>query len=254
MRGFANHLKRSCQRGDQRRAAREFDHCGQVVLLGNVPGLANGVRHGLVIVRGDLPVGGAGAVNPGAAEGRELLAAFLPGLHLHGEACVFVPKILEDGGAGNQRQSQIGDHAFGGRDVVGLQEFVQATVGDLDIFDPGLGPAFQRFLVTRALRGGHDECTSPIFPGAALIAGTSPANGAARGARSAVRRESMSFTISPFAAGLKARGDSEDLGRRPVMMWRTHSACRVATPGDARAQTLFRPPDEVPRIVSARHA
>lgn len=38
----------------------------------------------------------------------------------------------------------------------------------------------------------------PILPGAAAAMGTSPAKGAARGARSAVRRESMSFTILRF--------------------------------------------------------
>jgi len=43
-----------------------------------------------------------------------------------------------------------------------------------------------------------------IFPGAAAAEGTSPARGAASGARNAVRRESMSFTISPFAPRFQA--------------------------------------------------
>src|SRR5271170_4415937 len=52
----------------------------------------------------------------------------------------------------------------------------------------------------------------PILPGAPSAVETSPAKGAARGARSAVRRESMSYTISPFAprgTGLSACGGVE---------------------------------------------
>jgi hypothetical protein len=43
----------------------------------------------------------------------------------------------------------------------------------------------------------------PIFPGAAFVEGASPARDPARGASNAVRRESMSFTISSFATGFQ---------------------------------------------------
>ncbi len=56
---------------------------------------------------------------------------------------------------------------------------------------------------------------------------------------------------SYFCHGLLARISRQTFW---AMMWRTHSACRVATPGDARAPNAVSPPDEVSRTVSTRHA
>ena len=44
-------------------------------------------------------------------------------------------------------QAKVGDHATRGRQVVGLQKFIEHHVGQFHVLDAGLRPAFERLAV-----------------------------------------------------------------------------------------------------------
>ena len=178
-------------------------------LAGYLSALANVVQGPAIVIPCEFGCGGARRIDQRRAEFGKLLTPLLKCIEVFREVGIGLPQSGDPHRAGNDLQAIIGQHSFGARQRIRLQEIIEQPGGRLDIADTRLGPAFEG--LPYPARAEVNWCMlSVILRAAAPARSAASASGACR----TVRRGSITNTI-PLSQGL--RGSAFDRVKPPGM-------------------------------------